>query len=107
DTLICYFLDELYHYEEGHGDALHPIKVEKGTSFLNEHSSTQVLTLTGWTQIIKTSFEELCQDLHRDFQMTSNDCNCAVSNTQHRSEQHPNLMHPGVQLQFTSILHQV
>ncbi|KAF8499393.1 hypothetical protein BU17DRAFT_15635, partial [Hysterangium stoloniferum] len=28
DTLIHYFLDELYHYEEGHGDTLHPIKVE-------------------------------------------------------------------------------
>ncbi|KAF8496362.1 hypothetical protein BU17DRAFT_72458 [Hysterangium stoloniferum] len=58
DTLIRYLLDELYHYEEGHGDALHPIKVEKDVSFLNEHSSMQVPTLMGWTQIIKASLDE-------------------------------------------------
>ncbi|KAF8519784.1 hypothetical protein BU17DRAFT_47457 [Hysterangium stoloniferum] len=106
DTLIRYLLDELYHYEEGHGDALRPIKVEKDTSFLNECSSTQVPTLTGWTQIIKTSFEELRRDLQQDFQMTSNHCNCVASNSWHHSEQRPNLMHPRAQLQFTSIPHQ-
>ncbi|KAF8496366.1 hypothetical protein BU17DRAFT_72462, partial [Hysterangium stoloniferum] len=42
----------------GHGDALHPIKVEKDVSFLNEHSSMQVPTLMGWTQIIKASLDE-------------------------------------------------
>ena len=25
DSLVCYLLDELYYYEEGHGDALRPI----------------------------------------------------------------------------------
>ncbi|KAF8520958.1 hypothetical protein BU17DRAFT_23355, partial [Hysterangium stoloniferum] len=37
DTLIQYLLDELYHYEESHGDALQPISHEADKSFLSEH----------------------------------------------------------------------
>ncbi|KAF8519606.1 hypothetical protein BU17DRAFT_47589 [Hysterangium stoloniferum] len=37
DTLIRYLLDELYHYEESHGDALRPISHEADRSFLSEH----------------------------------------------------------------------
>ncbi|KAF8514460.1 hypothetical protein BU17DRAFT_68392 [Hysterangium stoloniferum] len=37
DTLIRYLLDELYHYEESHGDALRPISHEADKSFLSEH----------------------------------------------------------------------
>ncbi|KAF8514171.1 hypothetical protein JB92DRAFT_2594911, partial [Gautieria morchelliformis] len=36
DTLIRYLLDELYHYEEGHSDALRPVKAERDRSFLGE-----------------------------------------------------------------------
>ncbi|KAF8516972.1 hypothetical protein BU17DRAFT_67252 [Hysterangium stoloniferum] len=37
DTLIRYLLDELYHYEESHGDALQLISHEADRSFLSEH----------------------------------------------------------------------
>ncbi|KAF8589206.1 hypothetical protein K439DRAFT_1612926 [Ramaria rubella] len=42
DTLIHYLLDELYYYEEGHGDALRPISRETVASFLGEmHPATK------------------------------------------------------------------
>ncbi|KAF8587221.1 hypothetical protein K439DRAFT_1246766, partial [Ramaria rubella] len=37
---IHYLLDELYCYEEGHGDALRPITKEADVSFLGEHAET-------------------------------------------------------------------
>ncbi|KAF8509223.1 hypothetical protein BU17DRAFT_70526 [Hysterangium stoloniferum] len=41
DTLIRYLLDELYHYEESHGDALQLISHEADKSFLSEHVESQ------------------------------------------------------------------
>ncbi|KAF8523185.1 hypothetical protein BU17DRAFT_64076 [Hysterangium stoloniferum] len=41
DTLIRYLLDELYHYEESHGDALQLISHEADKSFLSEYIESQ------------------------------------------------------------------
>ncbi|KAF8515620.1 hypothetical protein BU17DRAFT_51569, partial [Hysterangium stoloniferum] len=41
DMLIQYLLDELYHYEESHGDALWPISHKAGRLFLSEHIEMQ------------------------------------------------------------------
>ncbi|KAF8510373.1 hypothetical protein BU17DRAFT_55462 [Hysterangium stoloniferum] len=62
DTLIRYLLDELYHYEDGHGDALHPIKSERSTSLLNESGSLQVPTVASMTQILKAGLDEFAQN---------------------------------------------
>ncbi|KAF8530539.1 hypothetical protein BU17DRAFT_36018, partial [Hysterangium stoloniferum] len=45
DTLIQHLLDELYYYEEGHGDTLHPIKHEADVSFIGEHTDMQNATV--------------------------------------------------------------
>ncbi|KAF8531285.1 hypothetical protein JB92DRAFT_3105445 [Gautieria morchelliformis] len=39
DTLIWYLLDELYHYEEGHSEALRPVKAKRDRSFLDQPPS--------------------------------------------------------------------
>jgi len=44
DTLIRYLLDELYYYEEGHGDALRPIPKHADESFLGEHAENFPVT---------------------------------------------------------------
>ncbi|KAF8516847.1 hypothetical protein BU17DRAFT_67293 [Hysterangium stoloniferum] len=62
NTLIRYLLDELYHYEDGHGDALHPIKSERSTSLLNESGSLQVPTVASMTQILKAGLDEFAQN---------------------------------------------
>ena len=41
DTLICYLLNELYYYEEGHGDALRPIPKNADKSFLGDLPATK------------------------------------------------------------------
>ncbi|KAF8510234.1 hypothetical protein BU17DRAFT_70143 [Hysterangium stoloniferum] len=62
DMLIRYLLDELYHYEDGHGDALRPIKSERSTSLLNESGSLQVPTVASMTQILKAGLDEFAQN---------------------------------------------
>ncbi|KAF8530352.1 hypothetical protein BU17DRAFT_79070 [Hysterangium stoloniferum] len=61
DTLIRYLLDELYHYEDSHGDALCPIKSERSTSLLNESGSLQVPTIASMTQILEAGLDEFAQ----------------------------------------------
>ncbi|KIJ24826.1 hypothetical protein M422DRAFT_80467, partial [Sphaerobolus stellatus SS14] len=36
DTLLRYLVDELHHFEEGHGDALRPCLPDPKCSFLGE-----------------------------------------------------------------------
>ena len=43
--IICYLLNELSYYEEGHGDALHPIQRGADISLMGEHLETQPATL--------------------------------------------------------------
>ncbi|GJJ13564.1 hypothetical protein Clacol_007819 [Clathrus columnatus] len=45
DTLIRYLLDELYYYEENHGDALKPIVREAHVSFMGEHKDMKPITM--------------------------------------------------------------
>ncbi|GJJ07041.1 hypothetical protein Clacol_001239 [Clathrus columnatus] len=52
DTLIRYLLDELHYYEEGHGDALRPIKTENHISFMGEHCNGQPVTVADMKTIL-------------------------------------------------------
>ncbi|KAF8522173.1 hypothetical protein BU17DRAFT_44745, partial [Hysterangium stoloniferum] len=126
DTLIRYLLDELYHYEEGHSDALHPIKVEKNASFLNEHSSmSQSSQVTYCHKQSKVTFDNssthrirLDKPEHystpsnlfrhvsfRHLQMLSHNSDCATSNNiWHHGEQNSNPAPPQIHLQFESTI---
>ncbi|GJJ05983.1 hypothetical protein Clacol_000170 [Clathrus columnatus] len=44
DTLIRYLLDELYYYEENHGDALKLIPTKSQISFMGEHQDMKPVT---------------------------------------------------------------
>jgi hypothetical protein len=63
DTLIRYLLDELYHYEEGHGNALRPLQEEPMTSFLSEHTATKPVTAAEITQIMQSQLSILIKDV--------------------------------------------
>ncbi|KAJ7593936.1 hypothetical protein C8J56DRAFT_777258 [Mycena floridula] len=45
DTLIKYLLDELQHYENYHGNALHPIATEADKSFMGDHTLLSSVTV--------------------------------------------------------------
>jgi hypothetical protein len=59
DTLIRYLLDELYHYEEGHGDTLRPVRAERDRSFLGEHLDGHVPSFEAWKRLLEVQFETL------------------------------------------------
>ncbi|KAF8531386.1 hypothetical protein JB92DRAFT_3105217 [Gautieria morchelliformis] len=59
DTLIRYLLDELYYYEDGHGDALWPISTEADKSFLGEHTEIRPATKQEIQAIISTQLENV------------------------------------------------
>ncbi|KAF8506392.1 hypothetical protein JB92DRAFT_3122185 [Gautieria morchelliformis] len=59
DTLIRYLLDELYYYEDGHGDALRPISTEADKSFLGEHTEIRAATKQEIQAIISTQLENV------------------------------------------------
>ena len=56
DTLICYLLNELFYYEEGHGDALHHIQFGADISFMGKHLETRPATL-GQVKVLCASVE--------------------------------------------------
>ena len=61
NTLIHYLLDELFYYEEGHGDTLRPIQHGADISFMGEHLETQPATL-GQVQALSASVEHTIHD---------------------------------------------
>ena len=60
DTLVRYLLDELYYYEEGHGDALRPVPREVNQSFLGEHAENHPAT----KQEVQVIMQELLETYH-------------------------------------------
>jgi hypothetical protein len=56
-------LDELYHYEEGHGNALRPLQEEPMLSFLSEHTAIKPVTAADITQIIRSEISILIKDV--------------------------------------------
>jgi hypothetical protein len=44
DTLIKYLVDSLQSFENGHGDALHPIPVEANKLFMGDHVAIETVT---------------------------------------------------------------
>jgi len=60
-------LDELYYYEEGHGDALRPIPKHVDKSFLGEHAENHPVTKHEVQAIIHAQFEAATQKLIETF----------------------------------------
>jgi len=60
-------LDELYYYEEGHGDALRPIPKHADKSFLGEHAENHPVTKHEVQAIIHAQFEAAMQKLIETF----------------------------------------
>lgn len=54
DTLIKYLVDSLQSFENGHGDALHPIPLEQDESFMGDHTLMKNVTTDELRQLAVT-----------------------------------------------------
>ncbi|CAA7265651.1 unnamed protein product [Cyclocybe aegerita] len=59
DTLIKYLVDSLQSYENGHGDALHPIPIEKDVTLLGDHVGLAPATNSDISQLRSSFLSEI------------------------------------------------
>ncbi|CAA7261015.1 unnamed protein product [Cyclocybe aegerita] len=59
DTLIKYLVDSLQSYENGHGDALHPIPIEKDITLLGDHVRLAPATNSDISQLRSSFLSEI------------------------------------------------
>ena len=80
-------MDELYYYEEGHSDALRPIKREAHISFMGEHTDIRPATVR--------EMKEVCAALERNLKNTLHASTTTLSTCSRQGEHNgPSLAAP-------------